>query len=312
MCPVSSISFFVHLILTLRLSLSQAKMNMAPTPGLPYSNPAVMESTASVAFNPAASGTDIPLTKYGQASYPVYAPQPRRAEQAMSERPYPHTGAALPPGAGYAYPALPSQIPMQRVASPPRDPFADSHRVPYPPSSSTPQGVSYQRQAPPRGYGSPPPETFTVQAGEAPRYRTKIHTATRQQSEHAQMQHYPSTPPSHPSPQQPPPPPLPSMAAAAAAPPPPSTSPPRNPFSDPASMPNPYDAAYGVHGDDHNEYPHGHGHELEASDATFYTAAGGHSRGVTEDESYGGETVHDGRSSDAHSLPPSYTSLPPR
>ena len=56
------------------LSPSQAKMNMAPTPGLPYSNPAVMESTASVAFNPAASGTDIPLTKYGQPSYPVYAP----------------------------------------------------------------------------------------------------------------------------------------------------------------------------------------------------------------------------------------------
>ena len=75
-------------------------------------------------------------------------------------------------------------------------------------------------------------------------------------------------------------------------------------------MPNPYDAAYGVHDDSYDTHPHGH--ELEASDATFYTAAGGHSRGVTEDESYGGETVHDGRSSDAHSLPPSYTSLPPR
>ncbi|RPD69744.1 hypothetical protein L226DRAFT_548049 [Lentinus tigrinus ALCF2SS1-7] len=273
-----------------RRKARQAKMNMASAPSLPYGNPAVMQSTASVAaFNPAASGTDIPLTKYGQPSFNVYAPQPRRAEQPMSERPY--AGAALPPGAGYAYPVPPSQ---QRVTSPPRDPFADSHR-----------GMSYQRQAPPRGYGSPPPETFTVQAGEAPRYRTKIHTATRQQSEHAQTQHYPSTPPSHPSPPVPqlpshsqaPPPPLPSMA-------PPSTSPPKNPFSDPAPMVNPYDAAYGVH--------EGHGHEAEASDATFYTAAGGHSRGVTEDESYdGSETVHGG-SSDAHSLPPSYESLPPR
>ena len=77
-----------------------------------------------------------------------------------------------------------------------------------------------------------------------------------------------------------------------------------------AGTPDPYDAAYGVHDDSYDKHPHGH--ELEASDATFYTAAGGHSRGVTEDESYGGETVHDGRSSDAHSLPPSYTSLPPR
>ncbi|KAI0691842.1 hypothetical protein C8T65DRAFT_587088, partial [Cerioporus squamosus] len=111
-----------------RRKARQAKMNMASTPGLPYGNPAVMESTASVAFNPAASGTDIPLAKYGQPSYPMYAPQPRRAEQAMSERPY--NGTALPPGAGYAYPSPPSQLPMQRVASPPRDPFADAHRVP--------------------------------------------------------------------------------------------------------------------------------------------------------------------------------------
>ena len=142
-------------------------MNKTPIPGMPYGNSAVLDSTASVTFNPAISETDIPLTAapkpgqsqyngqtYGQPGYSVYAPQPRRPQQPpppsggypMSEH---KNGAALPPGAGYPYSA--SQPSAQGA-----NPFSDSARVPYQPSA-----VSYQRQAPPRGYGSPPPGTFT-------------------------------------------------------------------------------------------------------------------------------------------------------
>ena len=64
-----------------------------------------------------------------------------------------------------------------------------------------------------------------------------------------------------------------------------------NPFRDP--MPNPYEASRAYR----------HGHEPEPSHATFYTAAGGHSREVT------GES-DDGMSSDTLHAPPSYTTLP--
>ncbi|KAI0706607.1 snare associated Golgi protein-domain-containing protein [Earliella scabrosa] len=305
-----------------RRKARQAKMNLPPTPALPYSNPAVLESTMSVNFNPAASNTEIPLTSatYGQPSYAVYAPQPRRPQPPpsaegypMSERRQSNGAPPLPPGAGYAYPAPPSQNPMQRVMSPPRDPFSDSARVP-----SQPQAVSYQRQAPPRGYGSPPPEVFARGQGQDARYQTRSppqRQPTLPSQIQAQAQRLASPPPGpgrtsapqtpthrtfYPSP---PPgaPPLPSMSASAStSPPPPSQAsriPPSNstdatnPFRDP--MPNPYEASRA----------YGHGHEPEPSDATFYTAAGGHSRGVTEESD-------DGMSSDTLHAPPSYTTLP--
>ena len=77
-----------------------------------------------------------------------------------------------------------------------------------------------------------------------------------------------------------------------------------NPFSDPAptSLPNPYDRAAA-------------GHASEASDATFYTAAGGHSRGATFETAYEHEYGDDVGSEEAHTqgqglrtAPPSYTS----
>ena len=75
-----------------------------------------------------------------------------------------------------------------------------------------------------------------------------------------------------------------------------------NPFSDPAPMPNPYDRAAA-------------GHASEASDATFYTAAGGHSRGATFETAYEHEHEYDVGSEEAHAqgqglrtAPPSYTS----
>ncbi|KAI0750333.1 hypothetical protein C8Q80DRAFT_1270059 [Daedaleopsis nitida] len=284
-----------------RRKARQAKMGLAPAPAFPYGNPAVLESTTSVSFNPAASDSEIPLTgtKYGQPTYAVYAPQPHRPGPPpanMSERGYGYSHSpALPPGAGYAYPAPTSQIPMQRVMSPPRDPFADGARLQQ--QQQQQSGVSYQREAPPRGYGSPPPDTFAN--GQAPRYY-QTPQAQQQPALPSQMQMQAqrlASPPPGPgrmsAPHTPtqrtyvatsPPPPLPSV----------STSPPSDPFRDP--MPNPYEAGHGQ----------GQGHEVEASDATFYTAAGGHSRGVTGDSTYEGAAA----SSDTAHGPPSYSSLP--
>ncbi len=331
-------------------------MNLAPAPALPYGNPAVLESTTSVSFNPASSETELPLTgrKYGQSN--VYAPQPHRPHQPpqpssdgypMSER---RTNNALPPGAGYAYPAPPSQIPMQRVMSPPRNkkqdanPFSDYNayvarsqsksqpRHQPQPHEAQAQGVSYQRRAPPRGYGSPPPDAFS---NSGPQYQTPSipRTPTQSQSRPQQQQQPPPPLPSQgpPVPRLASPPPGPGRASAPqtptqrafvpqtptqggfkpappSAPPLPSTrtrSPPNqsDPFGD--SMPNPYaDAdAYAYDG----YAGRGHGHEAEASDATFYTAHGGHSRGGTDVSAF---DAGDGASSDAAHGPPSYTTLP--
>ena len=75
----------------------------------------------------------------------------------------------------------------------------------------------------------------------------------------------------------------------------PSGPPPRttgdatNPFADPNPMPNPYEQSR-----------QGGGHVEEPSDATFYTAAGGHSREVTEFDAAYEATGMEGSS------PPSY------
>ena len=71
-----------------------------------------------------------------------------------------------------------------------------------------------------------------------------------------------------------------------------------NPFSDPAPMPNLYDRG---------------GHVSKASDATFYTAAGGHSRGATFETAYKYDAVSEESTTVAHAqglrtAPPSYTS----
>lgn len=62
-------------------------------------------------------------------------------------------------------------------------------------------------------------------------------------------------------------------------------------------MPNPYDRA---------------GHASEGSDATFYTAAGGHSRGATFEDAYAYDAASVGEESTARgglrTAPPSYTS----
>ncbi|PIL26646.1 hypothetical protein GSI_11271 [Ganoderma sinense ZZ0214-1] len=254
--------------------------------GAPYSSgssPAMLESTVSVAFTPAASvsNVDIPLTKYGQPQPQggIYAPQPRRAEQpgeqqySMSQ--YDHSNPTLPPGAGYAYGMASAHTSYGRPSSPPSDPFSDSARVPNyskPQTSAPAHSVSYQRQGPPHGYGSPPPDTWDRRAGpqsQSPQ-RMPSPPVIRHQPPSAPHTPTPRTYPAHHQHQQPPrSAPAPHDATNAHA----------NPFSDPAPapMPNPYDRAAG-------------GHASEASDATFYTAAGAHSRGATFQTAYG----HDG------------------
>ncbi|KAI0350431.1 hypothetical protein OH77DRAFT_1413055 [Trametes cingulata] len=331
-----------------KLAMSTAGMGM---PYNPVANPAVLESTASVAvFNPTASDAEIPLTasaygaqgrpsasyqqwdQHGRAVDPytssgsVYAPQPQRAPQggetyAMSAR-QPQRTSPLPPGAGYPYPYPSSQVPMHRVGavSPPRDPFADSARVeqssyshqqPQQQQYQNPPGVSYQRQAPPRGYGSPPPDAFSRQ--------TPSHRPTQS---HAQRIASPPPPALRPPPAsapqtptqatyfQPPPgaPPLPSQLPSQ------SQSPPTDPFSDPHPMPNPYERRAGG------------GHAADATDATFYTAVGGHSRGPSGAKGEEGEspyaatayessaTIHGDAHGHAHGQgppPPAYSAAPP-
>ncbi|KAI0648607.1 hypothetical protein C8Q79DRAFT_904658 [Trametes meyenii] len=287
-----------------RRKARQAKLAMSAAPGAPYSvaNPAVLESTASVVFNPNASDTEIPLTAsaqtYGRPSYQqwdhngravdqqqqhptVYAPQPQRPigrpqpqrtltgeGYAMSERPPqtqtynaygppppsngPPRTSPLPPGAGYPYPY------PTATASPPRDPFADSARV------GGGGGVSYQRQAPPRGYGSPPPGAFASTHRPSQSQAQPPHRRTTSPPPPA-LRPPPASAPQTPTQGtyfQPLPPPLPSAVPAA-----------HDPFEDPQPMPNPYE---------------GQGHAADATDATFYTAVGGHSRGPTAEDGDGG------------------------
>ena len=274
------------------------------------SSPAMLESTVSVAFTPtpAVSTVDIPLTKYGQPQSQggVYAPQPRRASQPGGEQhqyqyqypmsQYDNGNPALPPGVGYPYSSqgLPSHSRTHGAPSPSSDPFSDSAPN-YSKPQPHPQGVSYQRQGPPRGYGSPPPDTWDR--------RQPTHTPTQTPPA---IRHQPPSAPHSPTVTQtqrgyPPPSGLPPPRSAPAL---ASIHP--NPFSDPSPMPNPYDRA-------------GHGHGEEASDATLYTAAGGHShsRGGTfdPDDAYDGASVHSREGSmDAaghgglRTAPPSYTS----
>ena len=126
----------------------------------------MIESTTSVAYTPAASSADIPLTKYAQnppqsQAGGVRAPQPRRptqpgqpfefqpqTEARMSQ--YGNSSHALPPGAGYPYPAPTSQLP-HRVVSPPKDPFSDAARVPnYSKPYTQPPSQPSQQQPPPQ------------------------------------------------------------------------------------------------------------------------------------------------------------------
>ncbi|OSC97850.1 hypothetical protein PYCCODRAFT_1447767 [Trametes coccinea BRFM310] len=308
-----------------RRKARQAKLAMSAAPGsLPYANPAVLESTASVVFNPTASDAEIPLTaSAGARTYQQWDPQGRAVYAPQPHRPAPQrqlTGegyaaqqraaaaaqrtSPLPPGAGYPYPyPYPtSQIPMQRVTtSPPRDPFADSARVD---PGRQPVGTSYQRQAPPRGYGSPPPDAFRAPA-----------------ASQAQRTASPPPPPLRPPPVsapqtptqasyfQPPPgaPPVPVAPSAPAY---------ADPFEDPvaAAMPNPYERSGGTGR-----------HAAEATDATFYTAtdssSGAHSRDVSlaaEEESpyaaHAYESGAGGRSGGGpagHGPPPAYSAAPP-
>ncbi|KAH9847614.1 snare associated Golgi protein-domain-containing protein [Lenzites betulinus] len=288
-----------------RRKARQAKLAMSATPGLPYSagaHPAILESTVSV-FNPNVSDVEIPLTanaqSFGRPSYqqwdregravdnaPMYAPQPQRPNPQrtltgdrypMSEyRPQPQTQGQpqqrtnpLPPGAGYPYPAA-------------QNPFADSARVKPRPQQQQQQqqAVSYQRQAPPRGYGSPPPGTF----------------AQQHRPSQSSAQPYAAPPPLRPPPgsapvtptqgayPQPPPPPMPPLPVSEKG---------SNPFEDPQPMPNPYDR----------------GHAAEATDATFYTAVGAPSREASEeDAAYESSAVH----ADARGAPPppAYSATP--
>ncbi|KAM5544031.1 hypothetical protein V8D89_002217 [Ganoderma adspersum] len=274
--------------------------------GLPYSggaSPAMLESTASVGFA-STSNVDIPLTKYAQPQPHggVYAPQPRRPQRpdeqySMSMSQYDNSNPALPPGAGYPYGMTSSQGPPYRAASsPPSDPFADSARVTPNPnySSRIPQsapGVSYQQQAPRRGYGSPPPDAWGRRQSPSQGQRMPSPPAIRHQppsaphtpTQRAYPTHAHAPPRSAPAPHD-------SSNA--------NSNP--NPFSDPAPMPNPYDRAAA-------------GHASEASDATFYTAAGGHSRGATFETAYEYDAVSEESTAAAHAqglrtAPPSYTS----
>ncbi|KAI0819566.1 snare associated Golgi protein-domain-containing protein [Trametes gibbosa] len=301
-----------------RRKARQAKFAMSTAPGLPYSagtHPAVLESTASV-FNPNVSDVEIPLTagaqSYGRPSYqqwdrqgrpidntssaPMYAPQPQRPTPQrtltgdgypMSEyRPQPRTqgqsqpqqrSSPLPPGAGYAQSYAAAQ-----------DPFADSARV-----QEQPHAVSYQRQAPSRGYGSPPPGTFTQRPNQGAAHRPSQSQAQPQ----PRVSPAPLRPPPMSAPQtptqgayfQPPPPPMPPMPILE-----------KNPFEDPQPMPNPYES---------RSTP-GAGHAAEPKDATFYTAVG-HSRDVSEaeaDSAYESSAVH----ADANGAPPppAYSATP--
>lgn len=278
---------------------------MAAAPGMPYSatNPAILESTATV-FNPNASDAEIPLTaaaqSFGRPSYQqwdgqgraVYAPQPHRATPQrqltgegypMSERPPPQQQqqpyarqqqqqrtSPLPPGAGYPYPQS-----YSGAGSGYQDPFSDSARV------QPQQAVSYQRQAPPRGYGSPPPEAFSRQ--NPPQAQT--HRPSQSQAAQPQYRRGGSSPP--PPALRPPPASAPGtptqgayFQAARDAPPIPSAPPAlaiEDPFGDPQPMPNPYEKS---------------GHAAEATDATFYTAHGGHSRDVSAEDAYESSAVH--------------------
>lgn len=257
----------------------QAKMNsgmgMASTSTLPYGNPAILESTTSVAT---ISNTDIPLTSHSQRNYPMYAPQPRRPQPSPSgmypTNGGPYNGQALPPGAGYPYPGPSSQYPMQQVPPQGQNPFSDAARVPV----QTGLGISYQRQAPPRGYGSPPPGTFAQRPGPS---RQPTQPQPQPQPQFSSSQTEPVRLASPPPPAVRPP--MSASASTPAYPVPPAA----NPFNDP--MPNPYERAapekYGMH-------------EPEPSDATFYTAVGGHSRAGTEAET------------DESERPPSYSSEP--
>ncbi|TBU52452.1 hypothetical protein BD310DRAFT_1043046 [Dichomitus squalens] len=296
-----------------RRKARQAKlMEMSgAAPSLPYGsgNSVMLESTTSVSFNPAASSADIPLTKYGQpqSQYQtqpgVYAPRPQRPGEQYPMSQYSNDSHALPPGAGYPYPTPASQLPSRPVASPPRDPFSDAARVPnyssprpQPPSQPQPQGISYQRQAPPRGYGSPPPDmldkrgggsrpphTYTQSTPAAQRLSSPPPPAARPPSPSAPQS---PTPRNYPAPTGPPP--LPSMSGQ----PPRTSGDGTNPFADPSPMPNPYEQGR-----------QGGGHVEEPSDATFYTAAGGHSRGGTEfDAAYEATSM----ASTEGSAPPAY------
>ena len=283
-----------------RRKARQAKL--AQGGGAPYNSgasPAMLESTASVGFA-STSNVDIPLTKYAQ-SQPhggVYAPQPRRPQRpdeqySMSQ--YDNSNPALPPGAGYPYGMSSSSQagPCRSASSPPRDPFADSARV-TPNYSRPPQsapGVSYQRQVPSRGYGSPPPDSWDRRQSPSQGQRMPSPPAIRHQPPSA-----PHTPTQRNHPAHAPPRSAPAPHDSSHANP--------NPFSDPAptSLPNPYDRAAA-------------GHASEASDATFYTAAGGHSRGATFETAYEHEYEYDVGSEEAHAqgqglrtAPPSYTS----
>ncbi|KAL1950003.1 hypothetical protein VTO73DRAFT_8884 [Trametes versicolor] len=288
-----------------RRKARQAKLAMAAAPGMPYSatNPAILESTATV-FNPNASDAEIPLTaaaqSFGRPSYQqwdgqgraVYAPQPHRATPQrqltgegypMSERPPPQQQppyghqqrtSPLPPGAGYPYPQS-----YSGAGSGYQDPFSDSARV------QPQQAVSYQRQAPPRGYGSPPPEAFSRQN---PPPHAQTHRPSQSQAQaQPQYRRGGSSPP--PPALRPPPasaPGTPTQGAyfqvARDAPPMPSAPPAlavEDPFGDPQPMPNPYEKS---------------GHASEATDATFYTAHGGHSRDTSAaaEDAYESSAVH--------------------
>ena len=283
-----------------RRKARQAKL--AQTGGAPYNSgasPAMLESTASVGFA-STSNVDIPLTKYAQPQPHggVYAPQPRRPQrpdEQYSMNQYDNSNPALPPGAGYPYGMSSSAAPYRSASSPPRDPFADSARV-TPNYSRPPQsapGVSYQQQAPPRGYGSPPPDTWGRRQSPSQGQRMPSPPTIRHQPPSAP--HTPTQrahPYAHEAPRSAP---APHDSSNA------NSNP--NPFSDPAPMPNPYDRASAG------------GHVSEASDATFYTAAGGHSRGATFETAYEHEydAVSEESTAVAHAqglrtAPPSYTS----
>ncbi|KAI0364246.1 hypothetical protein BV20DRAFT_872629 [Pilatotrama ljubarskyi] len=335
-----------------RRKARQAKLAMstAPGTGLPYNpvaNPAVLESTV---FNPTASDAEIPLTAsaqayaYGRPSYQqwdqhgravdysssnnnMHAPQPQRPIRPPQQQPQggetyamsarqPQRTSPLPPGAGYPYPYPSAQVPMHRVASPPRDPFADSARV-----EQLPPGVpSYQRQAPPRGYGSPPPDAFS---SHQPSHRPSQSHAQALSHRTASPPPPALRPPPASAPQtptqatyfQPPPgaPPLPSQSQSV------SQSPPRDPFSDPHPMPNPYEAR-AAQSQSQSERTGG-GHAPEATDATFYTAVGGHSReasGAEGESPYAATayessaTIHGDAQGHGHGVPPpAYSAAPP-
>ncbi|KAI0636350.1 hypothetical protein C8Q77DRAFT_1051643 [Trametes polyzona] len=330
-----------------RRKARQAKLAMAAAPGGPYANPAVLESTTSV-FNPTASDAEIPLTaaqqSFGRPSYQqwdaqgravdgaVYAPKPQRPTPQrnltgegypMSEyRPQPQTRppqqqrtSPLPPGAGYPYPQSYSTAGV-------RDPFADSAHVyrPQPQrpvqleshSAAAPQTAAalYQRQAPPRGYCSPPPEAFSAGGR---RQSPSHHRPTQSHAYAPQTARTASPPPPalrpppasapqtptqgayfRPPPGAPPPPPLPVMQSAS-----------KNPFEDEAEMPNPYEQRGR--------------HEVEPTDATFYTARG---HGEEGDESPYAMTAYEssatvagtGEGSHGHGHgppPPAYSVAPP-